>query len=133
MVSLGQWMMRKPCDRALSTIAFMRGAISATRRVAPAHQCLSHMSQMTMAILEGSQRVDFSTAPHSLVFEADAARLRGEPPVRPIRLQRLSAEAREALDDMILKLQLMLEPLGMDRDWIRRDVFDLLRIKPSLA
>ncbi len=54
---------------------------------------------------------------------------RGEPPVRPVRLQRLSADAREALDEMIVNLQHQLRPLGIDREWIRRGVFDLLRIE----
>ena len=33
--------------------SFIRGAISATRRVAPLHQCWSHMSQTTMAVSLG--------------------------------------------------------------------------------
>src|SRR5690348_1949555 len=40
----------------------MRWAISWTRRVAPEHQCLSHMSQITMAVCDtGSTRM--SAAP----------------------------------------------------------------------
>ena len=56
---------------------------------------------------------------------------RGEPPVRPVRLQRLSDQARDTLDQMINNLEQELEPLGMDRDGIRRDLFDLLRIERS--
>ena len=56
---------------------------------------------------------------------------RGEAPVRPVHLQRLSAEAREALDEMITHLQQLLSPLGIDRDWVRRDVFSLLRIEEA--
>jgi hypothetical protein len=57
----------------------------------------------------------------------------GQAPVRAVHLQRLSAEAREALDEMLMNLQHELGPLGMDRDWIRRDVFSLLRIEGSAA
>ena len=56
---------------------------------------------------------------------------RGEPVVRPVHLQRLSIEAREALDDMIINLEHRLAPLGLDREWIRRDVFHLLSIERS--
>ena len=56
---------------------------------------------------------------------------RGEAPVRPVRLQRLSADARDALDEMIANLQHTLRPLGFDHEWIRRDVFDLLKIEGS--
>src|SRR5215510_10607893 len=48
---------------------------------------------------------------------------RGEPPVRPVRLQRLSGEAREALDEMMNNLQHSLRLLGMGQDSIRREVF----------
>lgn len=58
---------------------------------------------------------------------------RGQAPVRPVRLQRLSGEARDTLDDMITNLQRKLEPLGIEREWIRRDVFDLLRIEGTAA
>ena len=46
--------MRTPLSRALEITSFMRGAISATRRVAPLHQCSFHMSQMMMAVFAGS-------------------------------------------------------------------------------
>ena len=50
-VPLGQWMISTPFLRAAAIRSFMRGAISATRAVAPWHQCLSHMSQITIAVL----------------------------------------------------------------------------------
>src|SRR5260370_13307717 len=46
--------------RAATTTWSRRGAISPTRCVAPAHQCLSHMSQMTMAVCFGSHFRIFS-------------------------------------------------------------------------
>jgi hypothetical protein len=56
---------------------------------------------------------------------------RGQPPVRPVHLQRLSEEAREALDEMMTNLQHELRPLGIGPDSIRRDVFELLKIEGS--
>ena len=58
---------------------------------------------------------------------------RGETPVRPIRLQRLSDEARDTLDEMMTSLEQKLGPLGMDRAGIRRDVFKLLNIQGAAA
>src|ERR1041385_1852375 len=69
-------MMNTPCSRARFTTALMRGAISATRRVAPSHQCLSHMSQMTRAVFFGSHEMDFSTICHSLESELERTRAR---------------------------------------------------------
>src|SRR6266545_375215 len=58
-------MMNTPRLRAWLTAWFMRGAISPTRRVEPSHQCLSHISQMTMAVPFGFHSTDFSTLRHS--------------------------------------------------------------------
>src|SRR5207253_2191001 len=46
------------------TTSFIRGAISATRAVAPLHQCLSHISQITTAVAAGSYSAGFSTTFH---------------------------------------------------------------------
>src|SRR6266516_7907003 len=78
MVSLGQWMMNTPWSRACRTASFIRGAISATRRVAPAHQCRSHISQMTMAVFFGSHSTVFSTNCHWSLPRAVSMRLRVE-------------------------------------------------------
>src|SRR6266496_282964 len=69
-------MMNTPWLRAFCTTACMRDAISATRRVAPWHQCLSHMSQMTMAVFFGLHSTVFSTRCHSLLPSAVFMRLR---------------------------------------------------------
>src|SRR6185312_14054290 len=45
-----------PLARAAATARFMACASSPTRRVAPRHQCWSHMSQMMIAVFVGSQR-----------------------------------------------------------------------------
>src|SRR3954471_1342735 len=68
MVSLGQWMMNTPRSRAAETTWFIRGAISATRSVAPLHQCSFHISQITIAVLCGSQVSVFSEMVQSLVL-----------------------------------------------------------------
>src|SRR5262245_61717381 len=67
-------MMKTPCARAFLITSFMRGAISATRRVAPAHQCWSHMSQITMAVFWGSHWTVRSITCHS--FVSGVARIR---------------------------------------------------------
>jgi hypothetical protein len=74
---------------------------------------------------------DMMNTEDSVLLAAMRRAPRGEPPVRPVRLQRLSAEARDALDDMMASLEEKLEPLGMERDRIRRDVFELLSIEGS--
>ena len=48
-------MISTPRLRAATSTSFIRGAISATRRVAPLHQCSFHMSQTTIAVRDGSQ------------------------------------------------------------------------------
>src|SRR5215831_10523184 len=64
MVSLGQWIISTPRLRNSATTSFMRGAISATRAVAPLHQCLSHMSQITTAVAEDCQEARLVTCCH---------------------------------------------------------------------
>src|SRR5712692_662515 len=56
--------------------SFMRGAISATRSDAPLHQCSFHMSQITMAVLAGSQATVLSTTCHWPLPLAISTRLR---------------------------------------------------------
>src|SRR6266508_430971 len=58
-------MISTPRWRAALTTSFIRGAISATRRVAPWHQCWFHMSQMTTAVFFGSHSTVFSATCHS--------------------------------------------------------------------
>ena len=53
-------MMSTPLARAAATVRFIAGASSPTRRVAPRHQCWFHMSQMMIAVRDGSQRSVFS-------------------------------------------------------------------------
>ena len=50
---LGAWMISTPLARAAAIAWFIAGASSPTRRVAPWHQCWSHMSQMMMAVFAG--------------------------------------------------------------------------------
>src|SRR4051794_22235787 len=57
---LGAWMISTPLLRAAATARFITGASSPTRRVAPLHQCLSHMSQMMRAVFEGCHSTAFS-------------------------------------------------------------------------
>src|SRR6185369_14107855 len=62
--------MNTPLARAAFTTSFIRGAISATRSVAPLHQCWFHMSQTTSAVCFGSHCTVFSTVHHlPLPFE----------------------------------------------------------------
>src|SRR5438093_218310 len=66
-------MMNTPRLRASFTTSFMRGAISATRLVAPLHQCWFHMSQMTIEVFFGSHSTVFSVTCHwPLPFEVSA-------------------------------------------------------------
>ena len=57
---LGAWIMSTPRSRTALTARFIAGASSPTRRVAPLHQCWSHMSQMMIAVFAGSHSRVFS-------------------------------------------------------------------------
>ena len=83
---------------------------------------------MPIALVPGMMNTE-----DSVLLAAMRRAPRGEQPVRPVRLQRLSDEARDTLDDMMESLERKLGPLGIDRDSIRRDVFGLLRIESSAA
>src|SRR5438093_2756242 len=100
MVSLGQWMMNTPWWRACRTTSVIRGAISATRRVAPAHQCRSHISQMTMAVFFGSHSTAFSTNCHWPLPGVVSLRLRVERDSgleeSAVRLARLPTKSKAA-------------------------------------
>src|SRR5579863_7485810 len=52
MTSLGAWTISMPWERAAATKSLILGAISATRRAAPAQVWVSHMSQMMTAVSE---------------------------------------------------------------------------------
>ena len=54
-------MISTPRRRASFRTSFIRGAISATRSVAPLHQCWFHMSQTTSAVRFGSHCTVLST------------------------------------------------------------------------
>src|SRR5512147_1930277 len=65
-----------PRRRSSPTTSFMRGAISATRAVAPLHQCWSHISQITTAVFSELQLTVDSTERHELVVLSVGTRRR---------------------------------------------------------
>ena len=68
--------MKTPRERAALTTSFIRPAISATRAVELGHQCLSHMSQMMIAVCSGCHAVGVVTVCQRLASGATSTRFR---------------------------------------------------------
>src|SRR5437868_9530453 len=64
MHSDGAWMIRTPFFRAASNTGAILRASSPHRRVAQAHQCLSHMSQTIMAVSAAGSSLGMATSSH---------------------------------------------------------------------
>src|SRR5262245_17756487 len=68
MVSLGAWMIITPRLRAALTTWFIRGAIKATRCADMPQVCVSHISQITIAVRATGHCRTCSEAPASFVL-----------------------------------------------------------------